>query len=94
MDHLDAQIVQKRAMEEARRQAEEAKKNGTQASTVAAETKAEYKVRRTRNVSIKQMTGTASWRLESAEDIDKHLAELRKALIAQMDEDTIVNVEF
>jgi hypothetical protein len=94
MDHMDAQLAQKRAMEEARRQAEEAKKNGTQASMVAAETKAEYKVRRTRNVSIKQMTGTASWRLESAEDIDKHLAELRKALIAQVNEDTIVNVEF
>jgi hypothetical protein len=40
------------------------------------------------------MTGTASWRLENTDDIEKHLEELRKMLIAQMDGDTIVNVEF
>jgi hypothetical protein len=40
------------------------------------------------------MTGTASWRLESTEDIDKYITELRKTLTAQMDGDTIVNVEF
>jgi hypothetical protein len=93
MDHLDAQIAQKKAAEEAARLAEEAKKNGTEVSVVA-EPKTEYKVRKTKNVSIKQMTGTASWRLESVEDIDKYIAELRKTLVAQMDGDTIVNVEF
>jgi hypothetical protein len=93
MDHLDAQLVQKKAAEEAARLAEEAKKNGTEVPVVA-EPKTEYKVRKTKNVSIKQMTGTASWRLESTEDIDKYIAELRKTLAAQMDGDTIVNVEF
>jgi Txe/YoeB family toxin of Txe-Axe toxin-antitoxin module len=93
MDHLDAQIAQKKAAEEAARLSAEAKKNGTEVPVVA-EPKTEYKVRKTKNVSIKQMTGTASWRLESAEDIDKYIAELRKTLAAQMDGDTIVNVEF
>ena len=40
------------------------------------------------------MTGTASWRLESKEDIDRYMDNLRKSLEAQLDEDTIVNVEF
>jgi hypothetical protein len=93
MDHLDAQIAQKKAAEEAARLSAEAKKNGTEVPVVA-EPKTEYKVRKTKNVSIKQMTGTASWRLESAEDIDKYIAELRKTLAAQLDGDTIVNVEF
>jgi hypothetical protein len=93
MDHLDEQLVRKKAAEEAKRLAEETKKNGTEVS-VFTEPKTEYKVRKTKNVSIKQITGTASWRLESSEDIDKYIAELRKTLIAQMDGDTIVNVEF
>ena len=40
------------------------------------------------------MTGTASWRLESAEDVDRYLAQLREKLTAQLDADTIINVEF
>ena len=31
---------------------------------------------------------------ESKADIDKYIADLRKTLEAQLDEDTIVNVEF
>ncbi len=55
---------------------------------------APVKIRKTKNVSIKMMTGTASWRLESKEDIDRYMDSLRKSLEAQLDEDTIVNVEF
>ena len=40
------------------------------------------------------MTGTASWRLESKADIDRYMDGLRRSLEAQLDEDTIVNVEF
>ena len=55
---------------------------------------APVKLRKTKNVSIKMMTGTASWRLESKEDIDRYMDSLRKSLEAQLDGDTIVNVEF
>lgn len=94
MDHLDVQIAQKKAADEVRRQAEEAKKNGTPAPSVIAEPKPEYKVRKTKNVSIKKMTGTASWRLENTEDVEKYVAELKRTLLAQLDGNTIVNVEF
>ena len=79
--------------EEARRKAEEAKQSGTSTDEVEI-TPAPVKIRKTKNVSIKMMTGTSSWRLESKADIDKYIAVLRETLEAQLDEDTIVNVEF
>ena len=93
MDALDNKLAQQRAAEEARRKAEEAKQSGTPAAEVEV-TPAPVKIRKTKNVSIKMMTGTSSWRLESKADIDKYIAVLRETLEAQLDEDTIVNVEF
>ena len=94
MDALDAQIAQKKAEAAAKQAREQAEKAGLEAPPAVAEPPAAYKVRKTKRVPIKQMTGTASWRLESVEDVDKYLAELRKKLTAQLDTDTIVNVEF
>lgn len=93
MDDLDNKLAKQKAEEEARRKAEEVKQSGkpTSEATVAP---APVKIRKTKNVSIKMMTGTASWRLESKEDIDHYMDSLRKSLEAQLDEDTIVNVEF
>ena len=93
MDALDNKLAQQRAAEEARRKAEEAKQDGTPATEVEVDP-APVKIRKTKNVSIKMMTGTASWRLESKADIDKYIAGLRETLEAQLAEDTIVNVEF
>jgi len=88
MDMLDAQIAQKNAEEAARLAHEQSVNAGIEDPLTI------YKIRKTKRVTIKQMTGTASWRLESAEDVDKYLAELREKLTAQLDADTIVNVEF
>ena len=93
MDELDRKLAKQKAEEEARRQAEEAKQSGKPTPEVPV-TPAPVKIRKTKNVSIKMMTGTASWRLESKEDIDRYMDSLRKSLEAQLDEDTIVNVEF
>lgn len=93
MDELDRNLAKRKAEEEARRQAEEAKQSGKPTPEVPV-TPAPVKIRKTKNVSIKMMTGTASWRLESKEDIDRYMDSLRKSLEAQLDEDTIVNVEF
>ena len=93
MDALDNKLAQQRAAEEARRKAEEAKQSGTSTDEVEI-APAPVKIRKTKNVSIKMMTGTSSWRLESKADIDKYIAGLRETLEAQLTEDTIVNVEF
>ena len=58
------------------------------------EPKIEYKVKKTKNVTIKHVTHTSSWRLESKDDIEKYLEALRKSLLAELDENDIVNVEF
>ena len=93
MDELDRKLAKQKAEEEARRQAEEAKQSGKPAPEVTV-APAPVKIRKTKNVSIKMMTGTSSWRLESKEDIARYMDSLRKTLEAQLDDDTIVNVEF
>ena len=99
MDDMDRQIAERKQAEEIRRIEEEAKKLGSAVSDVEvarsiAEQKKQYKVRKTKNVPIKKITGTSSWRLENKADIDKYVEELRMRLLSQMDEDTIVNIEF
>ena len=99
MDNMDRQIAERKQAEEIRRIEEEAKKRGSAVSDVEvarsiAEQKKQYKVRKTKNVPIKKITGTSSWRLENKDDIDKYVEELRMRLLSQMDEDTIVNIEF
>ena len=84
-----------KAEEKQRRREEEAKKRGetVKPAEKVAEPQPEYKVRTTKNISIKTVARTASWRLESKEDIDKYLSALRENLLKEMDEDTIINIE-
>lgn len=84
-----------KAEAERKRQEEEARKRGEAAKPAekVAEPAPVYKVRTTKNVSIKTMAKTSSWRLESTADVDKYLNALRENLIREIDDDTIVNVE-
>ena len=96
MDNRDAQIARVKA-EAARHAAEEAARRAREQGktiNIAAEPQLEYNVKKTKNVTIKNMTQTASWRLESAEDVDRALEALRRSLLAELDEYDIVNVEF
>ena len=92
MDSLDAQLARKKAEDEAQRQEKAAQALGI---PVPEEQKpAPYQPRKSKNVTIKSMARTSSWRLEKPEDIDKVLSDLRKALTAELAENDIVNVEF
>ena len=98
MNAEDIRLVQEAAAKaeaERKRQEEEAEKRGetVKPAEKVAEPQPVYKVRTTKNVSIKTVAKTASWRLESKEDVDKYLAALRENLLKEMDEDTIVNIE-
>lgn len=95
MTQMDAQIAQKKA-EELRRKLEEqaAQIGNVTKEEIEAEVQKKVKVKQTKNVTIKSMTKTSSWRVESVEDIDKYLQELRSKLVGELDEDTIVNIEF
>ena len=96
MTQMDQAIAVKKAEEVRKRLEAQAKEVGNvdQAQIEAEVQKKVEKVKKTKNVSIKSITKTASWRLENTEDIDKYLNELRLKLISELDTDTIVNIEF
>ena len=95
MDKLDQNIALKKA-EEIRKalEAQAAKTGNIDKEKIEVEVKKEVKVKKTKNVPIKNMTQTASWRIESREDVDRYIDELRLKLISELDTDTIVNIEF
>ena len=94
MDAADRQITYEKAKKEAEEAARRAKEEGKTVPDRVAEETVVYKAKKTKNVTIKNMTHTSSWRLESEQDIDKYLAALRKALLEELEGTDIVNVEF
>lgn len=93
---MDQEMAIKKAEEVRKRLEEQAKAVGDvdQAQIEAEIQKKVEKIKKTKNISIKSMTKTASWRLETTEDVDKYLNELRLKLVSELDTDTIVNIEF
>ena len=91
MDELDGQLARERADAEARRQAD-AEEQGIPAA--GGHRPAPYRPRKSKNVTIRSMTRTASWRLEKPEDIDSVLEQLRRALSEELADNDILNVEF
>lgn len=89
MDNRDDQIAKAKAEEAARK----AREHGKPVDHVA-EPPAKYHTKKTKNVTIKNMTHTSSWRLESSEDVENVLNVLRKSLLAELNDNDIVNVEF
>ncbi len=85
MDAIDVKIAQRKAEEE------EKKKNPNN-KTVDITVK--VPIKKTKNITIKNITHTASWRIENAEDIDKYIGQLKKSLLAELEENDVVNIEF
>lgn len=52
------------------------------------------KVKKRKAVSIKTINTSNSWQLESAEDVDKYIAELKSKLMNTLEDDTIITIEF
>lgn len=93
MDQLDADIAKKAAEEEERKR-KEAEQRGETPPDPEKHVTPQPKPKKKKNVGIKSVALTSSWRIETEEDIDKVLATLRQNLKAQLEEDTIINVEF
>lgn len=85
MDALDEKI----AREKADKEREEKEKLGQKVDQIV-----KVPVKKTRNVTIKNVTHTSSWRIESEEDVDKYVGQLRKSLMDELVKSDIVNVEF
>ena len=93
MDQLDVALAKKAAEEEERKR-KEAEQRGETPPAPVTPIVPPQKPKKKKNVGIKSVALTSSWRIETEEDIDKALATLRQNLKAQLEEDTIVNVEF
>lgn len=100
MDKMDQDIALKKAEEVRKKLEAEAKENGRydtdlieqQVSKVAEENG--YHSQHIKNVTFKKISKSSSWRIESVEDLEKHLNELRSNLLLELADNTIVNVEF
>lgn len=95
MDKMDTEIAMKKA-EEIRKalEAKAAEVGNVDQEQIEVEVKKEIKVKKSKNVPIKTMTKTASWRIETKEDVDRYVEDLRMKLMSELDTDTIVNIEF
>jgi hypothetical protein len=88
MRDIDKKIAEKK------KAAEQQEKNGKTTPDVAEAPAVPYSVKKIKNVSIKTVTCTSSWRLTSAEDVDTCIEDLKKRLLEELDTDTIINIEF
>lgn len=52
------------------------------------------KIKKQKTVSIKSINTEATWQLETAADVKKYIAALEKKLMAQLEDDTVIHVEF
>ena len=95
MDRRDAQIAKAKA-EEARHAAEEAARKAKEKGEVVKPVVIDPPVvaKKIKNVTIKNMVHTSSWRLESTEDVDRVLEDLRGSLLEGLKGNDILNVEF
>jgi regulator of replication initiation timing len=51
-------------------------------------------IKKKRNISIRDINIAHSWQIETIEDIDRYLTALRKRLEQEIEENTIINIEF
>ena len=95
MDKMDRDIAMHKAEEIRKALEAQAAQNGKVGKEqIEVEVKKEVKVKKTKNVPVKSMTKTASWRIETREDVDRYIEELRTRLMNELETDTIVNIEF
>ena len=47
-----------------------------------------------KNISIKSLNRGSAWEIESKEDVEKYISELKEKLLDEIREDTIIHIEF
>ncbi|AFQ42433.1 BREX system P-loop protein BrxC [Desulfosporosinus meridiei] len=78
----------------ARSKTEEEKKKTGAGGVKETGAKFQPKVKRRKSISIKSVNLAASWQIETAQDVDKYMAALKERILKELDEDTIINIEF
>lgn len=52
------------------------------------------KPKKRKSISIKTVSHSVSWQIETVQDVEDYLADLKEQIIKELDENTIVNIEF
>lgn len=52
------------------------------------------KHKKTKTISIKAINTSATWQIETADDVKKYITELENKLIKALEQDTVINIEF
>lgn len=91
MDKLDAALLLEK-QKEAQKTTSAAQTGGS--ANMPTKPSPQYIVPKTKNITIKNIAHTSSWRLQSAEEVDKALAQLRQSLLKELETHDIINVEF
>ncbi|WP_366924737.1 BREX system P-loop protein BrxC [Metallumcola ferriviriculae] len=56
--------------------------------------KPQPKPKKRKSISIKTVSLTSTWQIETAQDVDKYMAVLKDQILKELDEDTVINIEF
>ena len=52
------------------------------------------KLKKKKNISIKTISASVSWQIETEEDVDRYISALKEQIVKELAEDTIINIEF
>ncbi|HPE96044.1 MAG TPA: BREX system P-loop protein BrxC, partial [Bacillota bacterium] len=94
VDALKVRLLQEIADNERVILEEEARKAAAANGTADNHQTLKPKVKKHKTVSIKSINTEASWQIESEEDIERYVSALKQRLKKQLEDDTIINVEF
>lgn len=86
----EAQKVAEKTAYEVQKQTEQKKEN-TSVELVVTPTSV---VKKQRTISIKSINTETTWQLETFADVKKYITELEKKLMAQLEDNTVIHVEF
>ena len=51
-------------------------------------------VKKRKSISIKSVSTSSTWQIETADDVKMYVAELEKRLLDALEDDTVINIEF
>lgn len=51
-------------------------------------------VKRKKRISIKNVNTSSTWRISSVQELDQHISDLRERILNELEQDTIINIEF
>jgi len=90
----EARLIEKLAAERIQNEEDKTQTEGVKENSPSEYVEKPIKIKKQKVVSIKTINSEATWQIESADDVKKYIAELEKKLMAQLEDDTVIHVEF